>query len=227
MSKLHRIEYFQETIEGDRFNIKIPDSSPAEAILSDGKLKYVDGSEEVVEPSKIGKYRSQVCAVWSNTLMVQDSDANCCFAFMVDNVERVLCEVSELCIVRAKKLIRFLVEECRANGTVESGVKPKHKSEQPFYKNELTYNYGWDTLLMYKDPAEAAREAEAEAEKKIAQEEVTKVNTEHDANHPSNHPATPNNTNHNHDLQKLSTESDKPLHVRGTDDALLDNHETG
>lgn len=106
MSKLNRIEFYQEVMEGDRFNIKIPGGQIGEAIITGGKLTYVDGSAEVVEPAKIGKYRSTVCAVWSNTLLVEESDGNCCLAFKVDNVEQVLCEVSEFCIVKAKKLTR-------------------------------------------------------------------------------------------------------------------------
>lgn len=49
-------------------------------------------------------------------------------------------------------------------------------------------------MLVYKDPAEAAKEAEAEAEKQIAQETVDKVKTEHDAQNPFN-PSGPNNPN--------------------------------
>lgn len=73
-------------------------------------------------------------------MLVDDSDANCCFAMLVDKNEQVLCEVSEFCIVKAKKLVRYLVVECRANQTAESGVKPLHNSDKPFYKNEMTYN---------------------------------------------------------------------------------------
>lgn len=53
-------------------------------------------------------------------------------AFMLDGNEQVLCEVSQFCIVRAKKMVGFLINECRAGQTAESGVSPKFKSDKPF-----------------------------------------------------------------------------------------------
>lgn len=93
----------------------------------------------MVTPAKIAKHRSTVCAVWTNTLVVEE-DSNCCMAFTVDGNEMVLCEVSQFCIVRAKKMIGFVINDCRLNQTTESGVSPKFKSDKPFYKNEETFN---------------------------------------------------------------------------------------
>lgn len=75
--------------------------------------------------------------------------------------------------------------------------------------------------MIYKDPAEAAKEAEAEAEKKIAQEKVDKVTTENNAQN------NQDKTNPNHDVQKVTTESDNLTHVRGMDDSFLDKHLEG
>jgi len=128
---LHRIEYYQDTFEGDKFNIAIPGGQRGEATLKDNKLVWVENKQEVVTPSKIAKHRSEVCAVWTNTL-VGEEDGNCCMAFILDGNEQVLCEVSHFCIVRAKKMVAFIINECRAGQTAESGVSPKFKSDKPF-----------------------------------------------------------------------------------------------
>lgn len=161
--------------------------------------------------------------MWTNTLSVPESDGNCCLAFQVDNNEQVLCEVSAFCIVRAKKLMRFLIEDCRANQSSESGVTPKHKTDIPFYKNEQTYNYGWDPLLMYKDPAEAAAEAEAEAAKAAAEAEAAEAEAELEKKKTE---ATPEGESA---IEKAKTEenAEEAAHKRGKDASFLDNHKEG
>jgi len=155
-------------------------------------------------------------------------DGNCCLAFLIDNNEQVICEVSAFCIVRAKKLMKFMIEDCRANQTAESGVTPKHKSDLPFYKNEETFNYGWDPLLMFKDPAEAAKEAEAEAEKAAAAEKAAEAAAaEADIEKVKTADSDVSLEKAKTEISDVKESESEALHKRGADTSFLDNHKEG
>jgi hypothetical protein len=48
-------------------------------------------------------------------------DGNCCFSFLMNKKQTIVCETSSICIVKAKKLMKFSKKEC--SGAAAEGGK--------------------------------------------------------------------------------------------------------
>lgn len=57
------------------------------------------------------------CAVYWKGLELNEVDTNCCFKFMVKQLEQTLCETSNWCIFKARKLLKAVKNGCEMNGS--------------------------------------------------------------------------------------------------------------
>lgn len=153
-----------ELMEGDKFTISVNGLEDGEAEIKNGKLKWKMSGEDVIDPGTIETVRGRKCAVWYNYMKVgYGIDGNCCFAVVNGGVERMICETSSFCIVKALKILKKVHGDCLGGESAEGGFKPKYTPTRPLYKNATTKNYGWDKFLAYKDPVAAAQAQAAQA----------------------------------------------------------------
>jgi len=162
--------------EGNIFNIAVIGQGNGEAVIRDQTLVWSNNGNPVIKPSDIDKVRGKPCAAWFVDMFVDFKfDANCCFAFISQKTQKIICETSSFCIVKAKRMMKFSIEECHksslANGSF--GAEPSHLPTRPFYKNVNTKNYGWDEYL-------GEREEESSSSKSSSSEQHSDNSTKVD-----------------------------------------------
>jgi len=136
--------------EGDKFNISVIGGPNGEIILKDGVPVWSNNNQPVYKPGEIDKNRGRNCALWYQSIYTESKyDANCCFTFLINKQQQLICETSPFCIQRAKKLMNFTLSTCHANSSIGDKINnnPGYIPEKPFYKNPDTKNYGWDEYL--------------------------------------------------------------------------------
>jgi len=129
--------------EGDKFNISVIGGPNGEIILKDGVPVWSNNNQPVYKPGEIDKNRGRNCAIWYESIYTESKyDANCCFTFLINKQQQLICETSPFCIQRAKKLMNFTLSTCHANFSVADKLNsnPGYIPEKPFYKNPDTKN---------------------------------------------------------------------------------------
>lgn len=79
-----------EAIDGDKFQISVIGGGFGSARVVKGEIVWENDNSAVVPFSDIDKVNGSVCAYWNTDLFVSAKfDANCCFAFSIDNVQTI------------------------------------------------------------------------------------------------------------------------------------------
>lgn len=129
--------------DGDKFNIAVVGGANGEVLIKDGAPVWTNNNSPVYKPGEIDKVRGKQCAMWALSIYTDPKfDSNCCFSFLLNKQQQIICETSPFCISKAKKLMNFTQSTCHSNFAIgdKFGFKPAYIPEKPFYKNPETKN---------------------------------------------------------------------------------------
>lgn len=86
------------------------------------------------------------CSIYWKGLVVNEQDNNCCFKFRVKQIEQILCETSNWCIFRARKLLKTAKNGCEMSGGSGDDGQVVLPNMDPiitdFAKNTGNFGYG-------------------------------------------------------------------------------------
>lgn len=96
-----------DALNGDQFAISVLDGSNGTAVVQQSEIIWASDNSPVIQFGGIERVNGVACAMWSSGMFVEAGyDANCCFAVRVEGNQKVYCETSQLCVGKARKLIK-------------------------------------------------------------------------------------------------------------------------
>jgi hypothetical protein len=100
----------------------------------------------VLDFPKIDPKDDQKCSIYWKGLELNEVDTNCCFKFMVKQLEQTLCETSNWCIFKARKLLKAAKNGCELSGGSGDDGQVILPNIEPivvdFAKNTGNFGYG-------------------------------------------------------------------------------------
>lgn len=120
----NELKRLPDDLPGDSFNVVLFEAG-SEKARGVAKIDYQlnnlqidnEAKETVLDFPKIDPKDDQhKCSIQWKGLELNEVDTNCCFKFMVKQLEQTLCETSNWCIFKARKLLKAAKNGCELSG---------------------------------------------------------------------------------------------------------------